>query len=278
MMRNNSAGEILLFNAVEAADLTKLRSRRGVTALAGLVCVTALAISAAPAAATRVCPSGTTSLSQCTNLLPIAVTGQANAIGPTTATLNGVSGPGVRNGDVTQYQFEYGLTTAYGHQSPNPPGTVGACPAGASSPNYCQGTPAAQNVSAKAFNLTPCTTYHFRLDSWNPDSAGQPDGRVHGDDQTFLTAFLKPIASAGTRHKVKNGKPLKVHVRLITRALLTIQVVHNGRVVASQRLGVRVGNIQATFRAPHKRGKYGVRVIGQESCGKQTVTKKLRVF
>ena len=47
--------------------------------------------------------------------LPVVVTGVASEIGDTTATLNGTVNP---SGSDTTYQFEYGLTTAYGSTTP----------------------------------------------------------------------------------------------------------------------------------------------------------------
>jgi hypothetical protein len=245
----------------------------GFVALASAV---ALALSAAPAGATKVCPPGTSNPNYCVNLLPIAATGPATDVKPTSAWLNGASGPAVQGGDITTYQFEYGLTSSYGNKTP--PGKVGTCPAGNNAPLYCPSVPAAQTVSNKISNLTPCTTYHYRLDSANPDSAGTPTGRVLGIDRTFKTGFQKPIKSVKSPKTVKHGKTFKVTVELTTKADLEVQLLDNGKVIKSQKPGSRTGKVTVQFKAPSKKGKkFAVRAIGKLSCGKQTLTNNLEV-
>jgi hypothetical protein len=247
-----------------------------VAGFAGLVSAVAVALSATPASATKVCPPGTNNPNYCVNLLPIAATGPATDVKPTSTWLNGASGPGVQGGDITTYQFEYGLTTSYGNKTP--PGKVGTCPAGNNAPLYCPGVPAAQTVSNKISNLTPCTTYHYRIESANPDSAGTPTGRVLGIDRKFKTGFQKPIKSLKSPKTVKHGKKFKVTVELTTKANVEVQLLNNGNVIKSQKLSSRTGKVTVEFKAPNKTGKkYAVRAIGNLSCGKQTVTNSLEV-
>src|ERR1700761_1391658 len=107
-------------------------------ALLGVLAATcASGLLAAPGSATIVCPQGVKPPSPyCVNVPPTATTRNATHVRATRATLNGVAGPNVRNGDITQYFFEYGTTTAYGSQTR--PGTIGSCPFGVTPPSpYC---------------------------------------------------------------------------------------------------------------------------------------------
>jgi hypothetical protein len=146
--------------------------------VAGLGSMAALALWAVPTEATLVCPPGVTNPAYCTNVPPIAVTKQATHVGQTNATLNGFSGPGVRNGDVTTWHFQYGTTRMYGTQTPT--GTVGFCPPGTTNPLYCT-VPRKQKVSITIGGLMPGTTYHYQIVSTNPD------GMTFGAHRTFTT-------------------------------------------------------------------------------------------
>jgi hypothetical protein len=237
--------------------------------LAGLVTAIALVVAAAPAGATLVCPPGTTNKNYCTNVVPIAGTTAANGVSSTSAVLNGVAGPGIANGDVTSYVFEYGTSISYGTKTT--PGTVGSCPSGAGAPTYCQGVPAAQSVSAKIVGLAPCTMYHYRVDASNPD------GSTSGNDQTFITGFLKPIVSVHHAKKVKHNKKFKISIKLRTRATLTITLKKGRKTVKTVRLGSHTGVVTTKIKAPKKRGKYTLNVKGAESCGQQTNVSKVTV-
>lgn len=111
---------------------------------------------------------------------PIASTGNAIAIGPTQATLNGTVDP---QSEDTNYHVEYGTTTAYGNSTPNRITGAGTV---------------SQFVSEPVTGLTPGTTYHFRV------VASNPSGTSNGADQTFVTGagpaspqFAREVA-AGT--------------------------------------------------------------------------------
>lgn len=101
-----------------------------------------------------------------------AVTGQASAITPTSATLAGTAtNPDPVAGTAS---FEYGLTAAYGQSSatqPVPPGTTNG------------------PFSSGIAGLTPATTYHFRAVATNGA------GTTFGADQTFVTAPAPPPPS-----------------------------------------------------------------------------------
>lgn len=106
---------------------------------------------------------------------PAVVTSPATAIATTTATVNGTVNPA---GVPTNYQFQYGTTSGYGH-------TTSTHSAGS-------GT-AVTAVSAALSGLSAGTTYHYRLVA---TSAG---GTVYGHDATFATAKTQaPSADTGT--------------------------------------------------------------------------------
>src|SRR5436305_8373681 len=92
---------------------------------------------------------------------PVATTGNATAITPTSATINGTVNP---EGQSTTYYFEYGTTTSYGSQTSM---------AGAGS-----GT-ADVKVSTAIEALTPNTTYHYRV------VASNASGTTLGTDVSF---------------------------------------------------------------------------------------------
>jgi hypothetical protein len=117
------------------------------------------------------------------------VTGQATAIGPTTATLQGAAGsPGSDAGSAV---FEFGTTTAYGQTT----ATQALSPRTTAVP-----------LTAAIANLTPNTTYHFRVDATNSF------GTVDGGDQTFTTPPAMVVISP---------PPPGVTVPAITKLALT---------------------------------------------------------
>jgi multidrug efflux pump subunit AcrA (membrane-fusion protein) len=105
-----------------------------------------------------------------------ATTGQASAIGSTTATLTGSVNPGAF--DTTDH-FEYGTSTAA---------------LSSSTPSFDDGAGSGSvSVSVTLHNLKPDTTYEFRLVATN--SSGSSDGV----DETFTTtAASKPTVVTGS--------------------------------------------------------------------------------
>ena len=109
--------------------------------------------------------------------LPVVVTGVASNVGDTTATLNGTVNP---SGSETTYQFQYGLTTAYGS-------TTTSTSAG----NGFTAVP----VSAALTGLIPGTLYHFRVTATNSG------GTANGVDATFTaSSIVRADASAHCCH------------------------------------------------------------------------------
>jgi hypothetical protein len=239
------------------------------TVLASLV---SLSLSIAPAGAHLVCPPGVKKPAYCTNIPPLAVTLPATSVGTTTATLNGLVGG---FGDNTQYFFQYGTSTAYGAQAPNPPGTVPGCPPGVSNPNYCVGSAPTQ-VSAAVTGLASNTTYHFRVVAHNTD------GTTFGRDAVFTTGkipiTIKPIQFVHAPKRVKHGKRFNVVVRLRTSADVTIELVLKGNVVRSFDEGTRKGTFRQRIKAPKKKGKYVISVTATGGGTTQTVNRTIKVF
>jgi len=94
---------------------------------------------------------------------PTAHTGEASQLTVSSTTLNGSVYPG---GIPVSYHFEYGLTSAYGTQSPSTPVAAGT---------------QTIHVQVALAGLQAGTTYHYRL---VVVSAG---GAVDGVDRTFVT-------------------------------------------------------------------------------------------
>jgi DNA-binding beta-propeller fold protein YncE len=90
-------------------------------------------------------------------------------VGESEATLNGTF---VGSGEGTNYYFEWGLTSAYGHTS-------------ATAPGASAGSPTGPEVTALKFQLgglNPYTTYHYRVVASHGGS-----GASYGQDEMFTT-------------------------------------------------------------------------------------------
>ena len=126
---------------------------------------------------------------------PIVVTGNATSVTDTTATLNGTVNP---SGAATTYQFEYGVTTAYGSTTTSTSAGSGFT---------------AVPVSADLTGLTSGTLYHFRLTATNGG------GTANGADGTFTTAGSTVAGKAlniSTRVDVESGDNVGIGGFIIT--------------------------------------------------------------
>jgi streptogramin lyase len=103
---------------------------------------------------------------------PAASGSPASEIAAVGATLNGTVNP---QGVPTTYHFEWGTTTAYGSQLPNPDASAGS------------GT-STRSVSLPLSGLQPGTTYHYRVVA--SDCGGCAAGTAAAPDQTFTTQKL----------------------------------------------------------------------------------------
>jgi phosphodiesterase/alkaline phosphatase D-like protein len=108
---------------------------------------------------------------------PTAITGPVSAVGTTSATASGTVNP---NGLSTSWYFEYGTSTSYGKKT-------ATRSAGSGTSNV--------QVSATLTDLTPGTTYHYRLVAVNGD------GTTRGADGVFTTSS-GPVAVTGAASDV----------------------------------------------------------------------------
>jgi hypothetical protein len=106
-----------------------------------------------------------------TSAVPAAVTGNASAVTPTTATLNGTVDP---SGRATTWYFEYGTSTGYGTKTPvkDAGSAAGVTP-----------------VSAPVTGLKTGQTYHFRL------VATSDAGTARGSDHTFVASAAPTVTT-----------------------------------------------------------------------------------
>jgi hypothetical protein len=123
---------------------------------------------------------------------PVVHTGSASNVGSGNATLNGTVD---RNGHATSWYFEYGTNTSYGTRT---------------SRTNASSSPGAQPVSVTVSNLTPGTTYHFRLVATNGS------GTVAGSDATFTT-FAPTLTLSSTSSVVSFGHEVTLSGSLSTR-------------------------------------------------------------
>jgi hypothetical protein len=133
---------------------------------------------------------------------PLASTGEASSIEPTTATIYGTVNPnatGIPAQDDTKYYFQYGTTISYGHQVP---GLLDQTEAEACKIDHEKGeacpseSEAGEGQAAKAeqsnlVGLEPGTTYHYRIVATNDE--GRQTG--YGEDETFTTPATPPVFS-----------------------------------------------------------------------------------
>jgi hypothetical protein len=256
-----------------------------IAALAGLVVVAALAVSAGSASATLACPPGTTNPAYCTSKPPTAVTKPATKIGETSATLNGVVNSFGAN---AEYYFEYGQTRLLGKRTPTrelaalsgcAPGVTNPlyclCPPGTANPAYCT-IPRASNVSAVVTGLAFNTVYYFRLVARNAN------GTAFGFQRTFKTLNVLPIRSvfapASVAHSTsRHTNHFKVTVHLRRAARITISILLKRILVDKINEGIVTGTIVQTFVAPGTIGKYSIQVVARATNTKQTVTQPIKV-
>ena len=115
---------------------------------------------------------------------PSVMTTAASEVTSSTASLNATISP---RGSETTYQLEYGTTTSYGSKVPASPKSIGA------------GVASVKATEAIA-ELTPSTTYHFRV------VASNAGGTSTGEDLTFTTA-APPKPKATTHYATEtNGE------------------------------------------------------------------------
>jgi hypothetical protein len=158
-----------------------------ITAPAGVLIMGALAL---PLSAQAAAPA------------PAVSTGGVTHVGFSLAILNGEVNP---NGQLTNYVFQYGTTSAYGAQSP-------LAPAG-------NGTSTGK-VSQAIAGLQPGITYHYRI------VASSPGGTTKGADRSFKTPKVPlSVQIVGTPNPVVFGSPFLVEGTLSGTGASTHEVV-----------------------------------------------------
>jgi len=177
---------------------------------------------------------------------PDATTQAATGIGESVATLNGLVDP---NGTLTDYQFEYGLTTAYGSKAPLVPASAGS----GSVP---------VPVQASLSGLQGGRTYHYRL------VAIRGALRVEGLDQTFATGpdTTRPVVGLtvplqrlwalrrlGLKVKVSASEPGTARLQLVISATTARRLkLGRTRVIGSLTKGVAAGATTVTVKLTAK--------------------------
>ncbi len=112
---------------------------------------------------------------------PTVSTLSAQDVTQTSAKLRGSVNP---NGQATTYHFEWGTSTSYGNVTPD---------------RDAGSDKTSKTVDEIIANLTPGTTYHYRLVAVNPT------GTSMGSDRTFTTTAISvtaPVASTGSAEQV----------------------------------------------------------------------------
>lgn len=118
-----------------------------------------------------------------TEIPPTVIAASGAADGQSGYTLQGVVNP--KNSDLSDCEFEYGLTAAYGQSAP------------------CATIPGAVNrpveVMAHLSGLTPGIPYHFKV------KAANDAGTVESGDATFVPTQGEPVACPNEQLRVETG-------------------------------------------------------------------------
>lgn len=192
---------------------------------------------------------------------PVAVTGAANLIGFTFATVHGSVNP---EGTSTTYYFQYGRTASYGHHT--------------STHNAGSGT-SSHSVSHGLSGLAPGTVYHYRI------VASNAHGTTHGRDRTFRTPqrpsiHVRPSTMlAGARAKVYGNAgdcPVGDQVTLLSPAFSSAHEFAGVNAVFA-RVGSG-GSYSTTTRIPSSRTPGRYLVTGRCGGGNLGVSTHLNVI
>jgi hypothetical protein len=133
---------------------------------------------------------------------PGAVTAGVSNVAFSSAILYGNLNP---HGQITDYVFQYGTTSAYGAQSPLAPAGNGA---------------STIKVSQAVTGLQPGITYHYRI------VASSPAGTTKGADRTFKTPKVPlSVQIVGAPNPVVFGSPLLVEGTLSGTGASTHEVI-----------------------------------------------------
>jgi hypothetical protein len=162
---------------------------------------------------------------------PIVVGGLASGVTRNSASLEAEVNP--NRGVITACEFEYGATTSYGASA-----ECALSSGGAFTPYGTSAVP----VFARLFDLSPSTTYHFRI------VAVGEGGSATGSDQTFTTRA--PIFNEVEGGELPPPAPAAhAHGTGGVLAFVAAQLIPSGRGAAIGAL-LRSGSFTQRFRAP----------------------------
>ena len=186
-----------------------------------------------------------------TRSAPIAITGPATGVTPTSASLGGSVNPNDRS---TSWYVEYGTTISYGSRTPSRNAGAGSSPIA---------------VLATVSGLASGTTFHFRL------VASSSLGTSRGADATFVTTGGPLAATGPVKFTTLSLFSARVTGTVNPRGLVTTWWIEYGRtrnygfrtVKRSLRgssdapVGARLGSLRAGVR-------WHYRVVAQSAAGK----------
>jgi len=208
-------------------------------------------------------------------LAATATTLPATQVTTTSAVLNGSVATG---GQATEWQFQFGTSTHYNKGTP-----IESIPAG-------RGT---VHVSWKLINLTPNTTYHFRLVAIT-GIGGKYVEKDYGADRTFTTKPAGKLLLTSKKLKVSGGfvtAPLKCQSTLACNGRFNINTAttKNGTLVhlvcattfftipAGKKRGVKVdvrpGCLELLQQAPHH--QITAKLTSRPRTGQQGIIKMI---
>ncbi len=142
---------------------------------------------------------------------PVATTGAATSVKPTTATLNGTVND---NGVATTISFDYGTSTSYGTN------VAATTPSGGS---LAAGT-GATSASVNLTSLTANTAYHFRV---NATANGTT---INGSDATFTTPSIDHLSFTVAPSTATAGTSFNVTVTAYADSGTTVATSYTGPV------------------------------------------------
>jgi phosphodiesterase/alkaline phosphatase D-like protein len=182
---------------------------------------------------------------------PSVVTGGANNLGPTSATVSGTVNP---NGRSTSWYVEWGTSTSYGARS--------------SARNIGSGQ-SAVGVSATLNGLGPGTLYHYRI------VASNAHGTTRGADATFTTTGIPAVATGQVVFTALGPTSAKVTGVVNPRGLAATAWIDYGRTTTygrrSPQVTVPAGTsdqvIEFALTGLTPGVRYHFRVVAQSSAG-----------
>jgi phosphodiesterase/alkaline phosphatase D-like protein len=196
-----------------------------------------------------------------TCIAPLVVTDGASGVSVHGADLHGRVDPRACS---SGYRFQFGRTTAYGHQT--------AVHTAGNGTTYLP-------VSVALGGLAPHTTYHYRIVAANAGAI------VVGADRTFTTPALSAVHITSGRASVVRGFVARIHLGCFGstgRCTGTVKLWHNHHVIGQRRfsiaqnssgtIGVRLNGRGRTMMRQHSRRRVNVVASTPNNTGRRSVT------